>query len=103
MHSPRLRRASMCVRGFGVLLFRISRTSFLRGAAVLVLIWCIGIAVAQVELPEVVVRAAKPKPQPKPTATAHPVPAAQVRAAPPRTAAQPTAAEQLAARTTVLN
>ena len=93
----------MCVRAFRVLLFRISRIWFLRGAAVLVLICCIGIAAAQVELPEVVVRAAKPKPQPKPTATARPGPAAHARAAPLRTAPQPTAAEQLAARTTVLN
>ena len=93
----------MCVRAFRVLLFRISRIWSLRGAAVLVLICCIGIAAAQVELPEVVVRAAKPKPQPKPTATARPAPAAHVRAAPLRTAPQPTAAEQLAARTTALN
>ena len=71
----------MCVRAFRVLLFRISRTWFLRGAAVLVLICCIGIAAAQVELPEVVVRAAKPKPQPKPTATTRPGPAAHARAA----------------------
>ena len=52
----------------------VSRTWFLRRLAVLVLICCIGIAAAQVELPEVVVRAAKPKPQPKPTATARPGP-----------------------------
>jgi hypothetical protein len=69
----------MCVRAFCVLLFRISRTWFLRGAALVVLICCIGIAVAQVELPEVVVRAAKPKPQPKQIATARPAPAAHVR------------------------
>jgi outer membrane receptor protein involved in Fe transport len=95
----------MCVRAFRVLLFRISRTWLLRGLAVLVLICCIGIAVAQVELPEVVVRAAKPKPPPKPSAPVHAAPAAHMRPAPTRTAPSPTPtqAEQLAARTTVLN
>jgi hypothetical protein len=57
-------------------------------------------AVAQVNLPEVVVRAAKPKP--KPGAAAHvrsaPAPAARVVPAP-----AVTPAEQLAARTTALN
>ena len=60
----------------------------------LALICCIGIAGAQVKLPEVLVRAAKPKPKP---ATA-----ARVRAAPaPATRATP--AERLATQTAALN
>jgi outer membrane receptor protein involved in Fe transport len=72
--------------------------------AVLALICCIGLAAAQVELPEVVVRATKPKPPPKPAVATHaPAAAAHVRPAPARTAPQPTPAEQLATRTTALN
>jgi hypothetical protein len=92
----------MCVRAFRVMVFRLSCTWLLRGPAALVLICCIGIAAAQVQLPEVVVRAAKPKPQPKSTAATH-APAVHVRPTPVGTAPQPTAAEQLAARTTALN
>ena len=78
------------------------RVDFSR-VGVLALICCIGIAAAQVELPEVVVRAAKPKP-PKPAAATHARAApAHVRPAPARTAPQLTPAEQLAARTTALN
>ena len=60
----------------------------------LVLICCIGIAGAQVKLPEVLVRAAKPKPKP---ATA-----ARVRAAP-APATRVTPAERLATQTAALN
>ena len=57
-------------------------------------------AVAQVQLPEVVVRAAKPKPKPAAAAHVRPAPAARVAPAP---VAPVTPAEQLAARTTALN
>ena len=74
----------------------------LAGFALLVMVCLVISAVAQVNLPEVVVRAAKPKP--KPAAAAHvrpaPAPAARVTPAP---AAPVTPAEQLAARTTALN
>src|SRR6478735_3528314 len=60
----------------------------------LALICGVGIAGAQVKLPEVLVRAAKPKPKP--------AAAARVRHAP-APAARVTPAEQLAARTTALN
>jgi outer membrane receptor protein involved in Fe transport len=72
--------------------------------AVLALICCIGLAAAQVELPEVVVRATKPKPPPKPAVATHaPAAAAPVRPTPARTAPQPTPAEQLVTRTAALN
>jgi len=60
----------------------------------LALICCIGIAGAQVKLPEVLVRAAKPKPKP--------AAAARVRAAP-APATRVTPAERLATQTAALN
>jgi hypothetical protein len=54
--------ASMSVCVFRTISFPIFRTWVLRGWPALALICCIGIAAAQVQLPEVVVRAAKPKP-----------------------------------------
>ena len=57
-------------------------------------------AVAQVNLPEVVVRAAKPKPKPGAAAHVRPAPAPAARVVP---APAVTPAEQLAARTTALN
>ena len=64
----------MCVRIYRAALGRILRPWLLRGSAALALICCIGIAAAQVQLPEVLVRGAKPKPKP--------AAAARVRAAP---------------------
>jgi hypothetical protein len=74
----------------------------LAGLALLAMVCLVITAVAQVELPEVVVRAAKPKPKPGAAAHARPAraPAAGVTPTP---AAAVTPAEQLAARTTVLN
>jgi hypothetical protein len=93
---------------FSVRVHNFRASSFRRAALLLGLI---GMAAAQMELPEVVVRAAKPKPPPKPSAPLHaapaahvrpPAPTAQVRPAP-APPAQPSPAEQLAARTTALN
>ena len=94
----------------GVMFVRVYRASpppprvfwawLLAGLALLAMICLVITAVAQVNLPEVVARAAKPKP--KPGAAAHvrlaPAPAARVMPAP-----AVTPAEQLAARTTALN
>jgi hypothetical protein len=94
----------MSVHVFRAFVLHIPRRWITRGLAVLALICCIGLAAAQVELPEVVVRATKPKPPPKPAVATHaPAAAAHVRPAPARTAPQPTPAEQLATRTTALN
>jgi outer membrane receptor protein involved in Fe transport len=94
----------MSVHVFRAFVLHIPRRWIARGLAVLALICCIGLAAAQVELPEVVVRATKPKPPPKPTVAAHaPAAAVHVRPAPARTAPQPTPAEQLVTRTAALN
>ena len=74
----------------------------LAGLALLAIVCLIVTAVAQVELPEVVVRAAKPKPKPGAAAHVRPAPAPAARVAP-APAAPVTPAEQLAARTTALN
>jgi hypothetical protein len=73
-----------------------------RGA--LALICCVGIAGAQVKLPEVLVRAAKPKPKPATAARvrAAPATAARVRAVP-APATRVTPAERLATQTAALN
>jgi hypothetical protein len=84
----------MSVRIYRTALGRILRPWLLRGSAALALICCIGLAGAQVQLPEVLVRGAKPKPKP---ATA-----ARVRAAP-APAVRTTPAERLATRTAALN
>ena len=83
--------------------FPIFRTRVFPGSAALALICCIGIAGAQVKLPEVIVHAAKPKPKPVAAAHARPAPARTARPAPVPTTPQLTPAEQLAARTTTLN
>ena len=84
----------MCVRIYHAAPGRILRPWLLRGSAALAAICCIGIAGAQVQLPEVLVRGAKPKPKP--------AAAARVRAAP-AAAARVTPAERLATQTTALN
>ena len=66
----------------------------LRGSAVLALICGMSIAAAQMQLPELVVRAAKPKPKPAAPARARAAPAPAARATP---------AERLATRTAALN
>ena len=66
----------------------------------LVLICCIGIAGAQVNLPEVLVRAAKPKPKPATAARVRAAPASAARVTP---AARATPAERLATQTAALN
>ena len=68
----------------------------LRSSAALALICGIGVAAAQMQLPELVVRAAKPKPKPAAPARARaaPAPTARVR---------PTPAKELATRTAALN
>jgi TonB dependent receptor len=84
----------MCVRIYRTALGRILRPWLLRGTAALALICCIGLAGAQVQLPEVLVRGAKPKPKP--------AAAARVRAAP-APAVRTTPAERLATQTAALN
>ena len=66
----------------------------------LALICCIGIAGAQVKLPEVLVRAAKPKPKPATAARVRAAPAPAARVTP---AARATPAERLATQTAALN
>jgi outer membrane receptor protein involved in Fe transport len=82
----------MSVRICRAALGRIRRPWLLRGSAALAAVCCIGIAGAQVQLPEVLVRAAKPKP----------AAAARVRTAP-ITAPRTTPAERLATQTAALN
>jgi hypothetical protein len=84
----------MCVRIYRTALGRILRPWLLRVTAALALICCIGLAGAQVQLPEVLVRGAKPKPKP--------AAAARVRAAP-APAVRTTPAERLATQTAALN
>ena len=84
----------MCVRIYRAALGRILRPWLLRGSAALALICGVAIAAAPVQLPEVLVRGAKPKPKP--------AAAARVRAAP-AAAARVTPAERLATQTTALN
>jgi hypothetical protein len=74
----------------------------LAGLALLAITCLIVTAVAQVQLPEVVVRAAKPKLKPGPATHVRLAPAPTARLAP-APAARVTPAEQLAARTTALN
>src|SRR6478672_9883658 len=75
---------------------RILHPWLLRGSAALAAICCIGIAAAQVQLPEVLVRAAKPKPKP--------AAAARVRAAPTTArAVRPAPVSPLDTRTAALN
>jgi outer membrane receptor protein involved in Fe transport len=86
----------MSVRMYRAAPGRILHPWLLRGSAVLAALCCIGIAAAQVELPEVLVRAAKPKPRP--------AAAARVRAAPTTArAVRPAPANPLETRTTALN
>jgi len=84
----------MYVRIYRAALGRILRPWLLRGSAALAAICCIGIAAAQVQLPEVLVRGAKPKPKPAAAARARATPAAAVR---------PTPANPLATQTAALN
>ena len=84
----------MYVRICRAALGRILRPWLLRGSAALAAICCIGIAAAQVQLPEVLVRGAKPKPKPAAAARARATPAAAVR---------PTPANPLATQTAALN
>ena len=86
----------MSVRVYRAASGRILHPWLLRGSAALAAVCCIGIAAAQVQLPEVLVRAAKPKPKP---ATA-----ARVRAAPAAArAVRPAPANPLETRTATLN
>jgi hypothetical protein len=82
----------MCVRIYRTALGRMLRPWLLRGSAALALICCIGLAGAQVQLPEVLVRGAKPKPKPAAAARARATPAAAVRPAPVNLLATQTAA-----------
>ena len=82
----------MYVRIYRAALGRILRPWLLRGSAALAAICCIGIAAAQVQLPEVLVRGAKPKPKPAAAARARATPAAAVRPAPANPLATQTAA-----------
>ena len=82
----------MCVRIYRTALGRMLRPWLLRGSAALALICCIGLAGAQVQLPEVLVRGAKPKPKPAAAARARATPAAAVRPAPANLLATQTAA-----------
>lgn len=89
----------MSVRVYRAAPGRMLHPWLLRGSAALAALCCIGIAAAQVQLPEVLVRAAKPKPKPAAAARVRAAPAA-ARAVRPAPA---TPAQQLAARTTALN
>jgi hypothetical protein len=82
----------MYVRICRAALGRILRPWLLRGSAALAAICCIGVAAAQVQLPEVLVRGAKPKPKPAAAARARATPAAAVRPAPANPLATQTAA-----------
>jgi len=94
-----LRAISLRVLHTGLLYICALRTCALhiwvsRGSAVLALICGIGVAAAQMQLPELVVRAAKPKPKPAAPARARAAPAPAARVTP---------GERLATRTAALN
>src|ERR1700733_255223 len=87
-----------------VLSVRCSRGFLLRGCAIVVALGCASVAVAQTQLPEVVVSAPKEKPKPPPTQAKHAAPtrpsaAASARATAPAVEAAPlTPAAQLNAK-----
>jgi len=86
------------LRAISLRIFRtwVPRIWALRSSAALALICGIGVAAAQMQLPELVVRAAKPKPKPAAPARARAAPA-------PTSRVRPTPAKELATRTAALN